>query len=106
MGTSGRRTPPAPVSAGPRGHPDRLSRQAKNYQIVVWFQDGKQEFFGIGLSMVTGFGPSTDGHEADARAAGFRHEPAFEKNFFSSILKICAVFLSGFLSWRERSWEE
>jgi hypothetical protein len=38
MGTSGRRTPPGPRLAGPRGHPDRLSRQSKNEQIAFWFQ--------------------------------------------------------------------
>ena len=44
MDTSRPRTPPAPVSAGPRGRPVRLSRQAKNEQIAVWFQVGNREF--------------------------------------------------------------
>lgn len=44
MGTSRRRTPPGARLAGPRGHPDRLPRQAKNEQIAVWFQVGSREF--------------------------------------------------------------
>ena len=44
MGTSRRRTRPAPVLAGPQGRPDRLPRQAKNEQIAVWFQRGKPSF--------------------------------------------------------------
>jgi hypothetical protein len=38
MGTSRRRTPPAPVSAGPRGRPDRLSRQAKTSKSPFGFK--------------------------------------------------------------------
>jgi hypothetical protein len=53
MGTSGRRTPPAPVSAGPRGRPDRLSRQAKNQQIAFWFQVGNWKFLSEDKPMVT-----------------------------------------------------